>query len=129
MIKGGGYERTFSIGSGDTEGSYQECPHQVDRKGVEQRILIRRRAVIVSLVTIFLMTTIMLVISVVHDEMNKSNVGYQELVCQETDVECFELLCPQGWSWSRKKEECELREGELGECYLVCMFCFLGYSC
>jgi hypothetical protein len=121
--------REHSVLGGDTEGSYQECPHQVDRKGVEQRILIRRRAVILSLVTIFLVTTIMLVISVVHDEMNKSNVGYQELVCQETDVECFELLCPQGWSWSRKKEECELREGELGECYLVCMLSFLGYSC
>ena len=32
----------------------------------------------------------------------------------ETDVACFELLWV-GWSWSRKKEECELREGELVE--------------
>ena len=47
-MKGGGYERKFSVGSRDTEGSYQECPHQVDRKGVEQRILIKRRAVILS---------------------------------------------------------------------------------
>jgi hypothetical protein len=76
MIKGGGYARTFSVGSGNTEGSYQECPHQVDRKEVDQWILIRRRAVILSLVTIFLVTTIMLVISVVHDDMHKSTVGY-----------------------------------------------------
>ena len=108
------YERTFSAGSGDNEGSYQECSHQVDRKRAEQRILVRRRAIILSLIIIFSVTTIMLVISVVHEEIKKRNNGYQDLVCQDTDVECLELLCPQGWEWSRKREECELREGEVG---------------
>ena len=63
---------------------------------MDQRIIIRRKAVILALVAIFLVTTIILVISVVHIEMNKRNVGYQELVCHETYVECLELLCPPG---------------------------------
>ena len=123
------YERTFSVGSGDTEESYQECPHQVDRMRVEQRIIIRRRAVILSLAIFFSVTTIMLVISVVHEEMKKSNNGYQKLVCQETDEECFELLCPQGWEWSREKEECKLIEGKVGSARRCDNGILTGYSC
>jgi hypothetical protein len=123
------YERTFSAGSGDTEESYMECPHQVDRKRVEQRKLIRRRAAILSLVIIFSVTTIMLVISVVHEEMKKINNEYQEVVCQETNVECFELLCPQGWKWSRKKEECQQIEGEVVSASRCDNGIITGYSC
>ena len=63
---------------------------------------------IFSIITIFTMTTIILVMSVVHVEMNKSNVGYQELICQETDMDCFKLLCPQGWGWVKEKEQCAI---------------------
>ena len=108
------YERTFSIGSCDTEGSYQECPHH-DTVRLEKKILIRKRAVILSIVTIFSVTTIILVTSVVHEEKKKSNIGYQDIVCQETDLECFKLLCPQGWEWSKKMEECQIMEGEFGQ--------------
>ena len=104
-----GYERTISIESGYTD---SECHEGVDRREVEQKILIRRRAVILFIVTVFTVTTIMLVISVVHEEMNKHNVGYQELVCQETDLECFKLMCPQGWEWVRERGQCQLMEGE-----------------
>ena len=82
-----------------------------DRKLAEQKIKMRRRAVIFSIATIFSVTTIILVISVMHEEMNKHNVGYQDLVCQEADVECFKLLCPQGWEWDREKEECSVMTG------------------
>ena len=105
------YERTFSIGSCDTEGSYQECPHH-DTVRLEKKILIRKRAVILSIVTIFSVTTIILVISVVHVEINKHHVGYQELVCQETDLECIKLMCPQGWGWVKEKEECDILQGQ-----------------
>ena len=67
---------------------------------------------IFSIITIFTMTTIILVMSVVHVEMNKSNVGYQELICQETDMDCFKLLCPQGWGWVKEKEECDILDGK-----------------
>ena len=26
-------------------------------------------------------------------------------------IRSFELLCPQGWEWSREKEECKIIEG------------------
>ena len=103
------YERTFSIGSVSTEGESQEG---VDRRGVEQRILIRRRAVILVIGTVFCVTTAIMVISVVHDEMNKQHLGYQELVCKEADVECFQMMCPQGWEWVQEEKLCQLREGE-----------------
>merc|ERR1712106_944434 len=88
------YERTFSIGSCDTEGSYQECPHH-DTVRLEKKIQIRKRAVILSIVTIFSVTTIILVTSVVHEEKKKSTIGFQDIVCQETDLEWLKLLCPQ----------------------------------
>ena len=83
-----------------------------DRKVAEQTIRMRRRAVIFSIATIFCVTAIILVISVMHEEMNKHNVGYQELVCQESDLECFKLICPQGWEWDSENEECAIIQGE-----------------
>ena len=83
-----------------------------ERKVAEQTIRMRRRAVIFSIATIFSVTAIILVISVMHEEMNKHNVGYQELVCQESDLECFKLICPQGWEWDSESEECAIIPGE-----------------
>ena len=84
----------------------------MDREHAEHHIRVRRRAVIISIITIFTVTTIIMVMSVVHVEMNKSNAGYQELICQETDMECFKLLCPQGWGWVREKEQCDILDGK-----------------
>ena len=83
----------------------------VERKNAEHNIKVRRRAVICAIATIFSVTTIIMVMSVLHVEMNKFN-GYEELICQETDKECLELLCPQGWEWIKEKGECEILEGE-----------------
>ena len=82
-----------------------------ERKVAEHKIKMRRRAVILSIATIFSVTAIILVISVVHEEMNKHHIGYEELVCQETDLECFKLMCPQGWGWVKEREECHILEG------------------
>ena len=107
-----GYHHAFSIGSEDTEGghSYNECPHQ-DRDRLEKKIMFRKRAVILALVTIFTVTAIMLVTSVVIEERRVHTV-YQEIVCQETDKECTMLLCPQGWQWNKMKEECQIMQGQ-----------------
>ena len=63
-----------------------------DRKVAEQTIRMRRRAVVFSIATIFSLTAIILVISVMNEEMNKHNVGYQELVCQESDLQIWSVL-------------------------------------
>ena len=102
-----GYQKAFSIGS--SEGT-EECPHQ-DRVRLEKKIIFRKRAVILSLVTIFSVTAIMLVTSVVIEERTSHTV-YQEIVCQETDIQCIQLLCPQGWQWDNNKGECKIMEGE-----------------
>ena len=104
------YERTLSQ---ESTAGYDELDYpQVDREHAEHHIRRRRRAVIISIITIFTMTTIIMVMSVVHVEMNKSNAGYQELICQETDMECFKLLCPQGWGWIKEKEQCDIHDGK-----------------
>ena len=90
------YERTLSTESSDVGCDALDFS-VLDRKQAEHSIKVRRRAVILSIVTIFSVTTIILVMSVVHVERNKNNVGFQELVCQEKDLECFKLMCPQGW--------------------------------
>ena len=105
------YGRTLSTESGDVVCDGPDFP-SVDRKLLERNIEVKRRAVILSIVTIFSVTTIILVISVVHVEMNKHHVGYQELVCQETDLECIKLMCPQGWGWVKEKEECDILQGQ-----------------
>ena len=86
-------------------GGYEDYP-ETDRKDVEHHIKIRRRAVIFSIITIFLVTMVVMVMSVVHVEMNKMSAGYDEVICQETDTGCAKLLCPGGWGWDRTKEEC-----------------------
>ena len=110
------YDRTLSQES--ATGCELDFP-DVDRKNAEHNIKIRRRAVIFSIITIFTMTTIILVMSVVHVEMNKSNVGYQELICQETDMDCFKLLCPQGWGWVKEKEQCAVLDGTRYICFKI----------
>ena len=105
------YGRTLSQESSTVGGDELDYP-EVDRKNAEHDIKIRRRAIIISIITIFSMTTIIMVMSVVHVELNKSNAGYEELICQETDTECFKLLCPQGWHWVQEKEECAVLDGE-----------------
>jgi len=82
-----------------------------DRKVVEQKIKMRRRAVIFSIVTIFSVTTMVLLISVLHEELNFHNVGYEDVICQKGDAECFKLICPQGWWWVQEEEECKIMEG------------------
>ena len=83
-----------------------------DRKVAEQRIKMRRRAVIFSIVTIFSVTAMVLLISVLHEELNFRNVGYEEVICQEGDADCFKLICPQGWTWVQEEEGCSIMEGK-----------------
>ena len=96
------YERAFSQESYNAGCDELDFPH-FDRKTAEHNIRVRRRVVIISIATIFTVTSIVMVMSMVYVEMNKSNAGYHELICQETDLECVTLLCPQGWGWVRAK--------------------------
>ena len=90
----------------DSDSSSDEEYPDTERKTAEHHIKIRRRAVIFSIITIFLVTMVVMVMSVVHVEMNKMSAGYDEVICQVTDTGCAKLLCPGGWGWDRTKEEC-----------------------
>ena len=105
------YKRTLSAGSSDTDCDYLDIP-AVEKKQAEHKIKVRRRAVLLAIVTIFSVTAILIGMSVVHAEMNKRHVGYHELICQEKDLDCFKLLCPQGWRWLKDKEQCSIVEGK-----------------
>ena len=84
----------------------------VERKEAEHNIKIRKRVVLLAIVTIFSVTAIIMGMSVVHAEMIKHHEGYHELICQENDLDCFKLLCPQGWRWVKEKEQCSILEGK-----------------
>ena len=91
----------------------QECRGNLDRNGFEKKILWRRRAILLTIITIFSITCIMLIISVIHEETNRSDVGYTELVCQDSDRECLEKLYPQGFSWNKELEYCTISQGKI----------------
>ena len=88
-----------------------------EEDAVKQKIKLRRRAIYFSIITIFSVTAFILVLSVLHEEMNKQNVGYEDLVCQKSDLECFKLICPQGWKWSIEKDECSITEGKKSDIF------------
>ena len=104
------YKRTLSAGSSD-DCDYLDIP-AFEKKQAEHNIKVRRRAVLLAIVTIFSVAAILIGMSVVHAEMNKRHVGYHELICQEKDLDCFKLLWPQGWRWVKEKEQCSILEGK-----------------
>ena len=83
----------------------------------------RRRLVLMSVVLIFLLTTVVMVTSVVYVELNKDLVGYlvrlrhhltsdltlQE--CPENDSVCIDHSCPVGWSLN-PEDHCIKKAGE-----------------
>ena len=91
----------------------QECRGNLDRNGFEKKILWRRRVILLTIISMFSITCIMLIISVIHEETNRSDVGYTELVCQDSDRECLEKLCPQGFSWNKELEYCTISQGKI----------------
>ena len=82
-----------------------------------------------AVTSIFVVTTIIMVMSVIHVEMNQTIVGYeeccmsfyhkfgwiviflQELVCSENDEECLKLICPVGYRLDREIDRCLLKDG------------------
>ena len=80
-------------------------------KLTERKLKIRRRAVLLSIATIFTVIAVILIITVVQEEISK-RYGYEELVCQERDLDCLALLCPQGWVYRREEDQCHLAPGD-----------------
>ena len=82
------------------------------KKDVQQetkRIDMKRRAVVLSITTIFVVTAVILVTAVVHEELQK--VGDEEFLCAESDSACWEMFCPQGWLPVKQNNTCQLIEG------------------
>ena len=71
---GGTYNRTESYLDWDQDQDLDQ--HVVEREEHTKFIRNRRRLVLMSVVLIFLLTTVVMVTSVVYVEMNKDVVGY-----------------------------------------------------
>jgi len=85
--------------------------HAMERQELTNHIRKKRRVVLVLVASMFVVTSIIMIMSVIHVEMNKGAVGYQELVCAENDEECLKLLCPVGFKLNRTTDQCNLIEG------------------
>jgi hypothetical protein len=73
----------------------------------------RRRITLLAIVAIFAITAAILVLSVVHAELGRPQLGnYTEFTCGVEDVECRTLICPQGYMWQQQTDSCTLKEGE-----------------
>jgi len=76
----------------------------------------RRRFTILAIVAIFATTAAILVLSVVHAELSRPQLGnYTEFTCGAEDAACKDLLCPQGYTWSQQTDTCDLKKGEFNQ--------------
>ena len=73
----------------------------------------KRRLTLLVIVAIFAITAAIMVLSVVHAELRRPQLGnYTEFTCGADDVTCRALLCPQGYTWHQPTDSCTLTEGE-----------------
>ena len=81
-------------------------------KNAEKKIKLRRRAIFISIITIFSVTALILVLSMHHEETNKYDTEFEVFDCQESDIECLQLICPAGWQWNNQSAECNIIKGD-----------------
>ena len=72
----GTYNRTESYIDWDQDQDQDQDKHIVEREEHTKFIKNRRRLVLMSVVLVFLLTTVVMVTSVIYVEMNKDVVGY-----------------------------------------------------
>ena len=91
-------------------------------KQKERKMLMKRRAVILSITTIFLVTAAILVTAVVHEELQRQHIGYSQFFCTEGDVKCWQMMCPQGMAPVKENNTCLAIPGHTQFIYVLCAF-------
>ena len=108
-------ERTFSVCSGGVSPGAHSYGDPEERRYWEQKIHMKRKVVILSIITVFIVTGIVLLISVMHEESTVNIENLEEFNCNVTDVECLKQLCAYGWEWQSDLDHCAPREGNMKE--------------
>ena len=94
------------------------CEH-MDREIEEKRLARKRSITMVAIATMFIISAVILTLSVVHDVKARSNdPEYEEFSCQQSDPDCLDLLCPEGMAWDMVGGKCKEMAG-MGTKYLV----------
>eukprot|EP00092_Neocalanus_flemingeri_P061443 GFUD01073863.1.p1 GENE.GFUD01073863.1~~GFUD01073863.1.p1 ORF type:complete len:170 (+),score=56.54 GFUD01073863.1:90-599(+) len=103
----------------------EDCDY-VDREVEETRLARRRWITIVTIAAVFLVSAVILLISVVHDVQarNRGDLEWEEFSCQQNDLDCLALLCPDGMSWDMVAGKCKEVTG-----YTCCTACTQEYKC
>ena len=117
---------TYSIVTMDDSEIHEDEDDHVDREE-EEKILTRRRWLkLASIVTIFLVSGIILAMSVVHDVYARAgdDLEWEEFTCPDNDDACAALLCPVGMVWEGEDGQCREMSG-----YSCCTTCTHEYLC
>ena len=103
------YKTALSVESGLLSSTGNDI---VDVEAEGNRFRRRRRATIIAIAAIFVTAGTVLIVSVVHDLQNRPEFGYFDEICSESDVECLENKCPEGFQWDRNSYQCKLNKGK-----------------
>ena len=87
------------------------CDHMV--REIEERRLARRRCItLVAIASLFIISAVILALSVVHDIKARANdPEWEEFSCQQSDPDCLDLLCPEGMAWDMVDGKCKEMAG------------------
>ena len=91
----------------------ERCDDHVDMEGEESRLARRRCFTLFTIVALFLVSAGILLISVVQDVQARASgdLEWEEFSCQQNDVDCLTLLCPEGMEWNMTTGQCKEMEG------------------
>ena len=100
------------------------CNH-MDREGEEKRLAIKRCITMAAIASLFIISAVILTLSVVHDVKARANdPEWEEFSCQQSDPDCLDLLCPEGMAWDMVDGKCR----EMAD-FTCCTACTHEYKC
>ena len=107
------------------ESEHEDVSDHMDREGEERRLARRRCITMVAIASLFVISTVILTLSVVHDVKARANdPEWEEFSCQQSDPDCLDLLCPEGMAWDMVAGKCKEMAG-----YTCCTACTHEYKC
>ena len=86
----------------------EEMYDYVDKEAEEKRLARRRCITLVCIPAVFIISFGFLTFSVVHDVQARarSDQKLEKVTCQENDMDCLTLLCPDGMGWDSEADMC-----------------------
>ena len=117
---------TIRLNSDIHEDECDDDDDHVDREGEETRLARRRCITLISIAALFIISAGILIISVVHDVQARArgDLEWEEFACQQNDLDCLALLCPEGMDWDMLAGKCKEMSG-----YTCCSACTQEYKC